>query len=159
MDFDTRTKLLGEVLGNFQSLEFLLRLFLGKEEFFRLPLRRVKPGDTLPECAFTDWDSLGQLIARVNSQFLKLGLPQRIDPSLVKVRDALAHGRVFMPADEDVVLLFKFGRPRKGRVTVETKYVLTEDMMGGFRGRVSDAIEMVGAALDGNPWHPDLSAR
>jgi len=160
VDYTERTALLGGVVGNFQALEFLLRLFLGGEnEMFRLPLKRAKEGDTLPECQFTDWSSLGQLIGKANVRFLRLGLPQRLDTSLSNVRDALAHGRVFSPENEPDALLFKFSHPKRGRVTVEARYTLDDKTLTDFRGRTSDAIEMVAAGAGGRPWQPDLSER
>lgn len=159
MDHEEYNGLLGGVIRNFQSLEFLLRLFLGGNEFFQLPLRRTKEGDTLPECQFTDWDSLGQLMAGANRRFLRLGLTQRIDPSLVKVRDAFAHGRVFAPEDEEYNILFKFGRPRHGKIRIEARYTLDEETLRDFLGRTADAIEMVAAAQKGHDWQPDLSDR
>ena len=117
---------LGKLLGNFHSLEFLLRIFLYKlpsaassgvaygTDIYSLPV-----GTELAECALTDYDSLGQLIDKFNSEMERRTLPQ-IDRTLVEVRDAVAHGRVSTSAKDQPLRLLKFSKPCAGTGCLDT---------------------------------------
>jgi hypothetical protein len=48
---------------------------------------------------------------KVNSELQALELSNRVDESLVKLRDALAHGRVLADVPEGPFRIFKFSKP------------------------------------------------
>jgi hypothetical protein len=91
---------LGDVVSMFQTLELFLRVRLEQipgarpmgitayQDIFAYPV------DTeLPETEMTSYDSLGPLVTRYNSECQQRGYPE-IDPTVVSLRDALAHGKV-----------------------------------------------------------------
>jgi hypothetical protein len=134
---------------NFQTLEYLLRVYIGN-----LPASRpwgipagvdiyVSPvGTYLPENDLTSYDSLGQLIDKFNVEANKTGLPT-VDRSLVGLRDALAHGRVSADVPEDTLRLLKFDKPQNGRVRVSFNEVMTEAWFKLQRERTESAVHIV----------------
>ena len=124
MTLDEHARHLGGLLGNFQSLEFILRAFLQTLPNARpigvphgTDLYSFPVGADLPENELTSYDSLGQLIDKFNAEMKKRGLAI-IDKSLIDVRDALAHGRVSASSVTDTLRLLKFSKPADGRVRV-----------------------------------------
>src|SRR5947209_2870741 len=92
---------LGELLRTFQSLEFLLRSFLYEKAdppHTKFPdnfvIQKLSVGDTVETNAATDFSSLSQLIDRYNKLIKPTAPELMLDPSIVQLRDALAHGRV-----------------------------------------------------------------
>jgi hypothetical protein len=74
-------------------------------------------GDTVAETPLTDWSSLGVLIDRYNAAMgPKSSL--RVSRTVVDLRDALAHGRMFMASMQDVPILIKFEKPSGGHTRV-----------------------------------------
>jgi len=147
MDLVKHAGTLGRLVGNLQSLEFLLRLFLQKQPSAR-PLGMAPGKDVysypvgswLPENDLTSYDSLGQLIDKYNAQ------PHvtQVDRSIVEVRDALAHGRVSGTDDSTQPLrLMKFSRPCAGRVRVEYNEELSPEWFSTEIRRVLDAVKGV----------------
>jgi len=57
------------------------------------------------------YDTLAQVMKKVNSELQALELSNRVDESLVKLRDALAHGRVLADVPEGPFRIFKFSKP------------------------------------------------
>jgi hypothetical protein len=103
------------------------------------PLLAANVGDSFPVNALTSYDSLGQLIEAYNAT-----ASIKIDLSLVRLRDTLAHGRVLCADDVWVKFsLMKFTRPESGSVTVETRYDLTLDWMDKQIARTSEALHAV----------------
>jgi hypothetical protein len=89
---------LGKFVSNLQCLEFLLRNYLYnhmESSASTLPVRlhEMHVGDWVAVNAFTDYKSLGQLIEHYN-EAVAADPNLVVDPSVVSVRDALAHGRV-----------------------------------------------------------------
>jgi hypothetical protein len=117
MPLDQHAIQLGGLVASFQSLEFLLRLFLQKLPSARplgIPhgtdVYSYPVGTELPESELTSYDSLGQLIDKYNAEMRRRGHLQ-IDPTLVEIRDALAHGRVSAGTiDENLRLLNSTGQ-------------------------------------------------
>lgn len=137
---------LGRLIGNFWSLEWMLRNVLyhiGHPPHTMMaprPLFSANVGDRFPVNALTSYASLGQLIDAYNATTT---VP--IDRSFVTLRDTLAHGRVLC-ADETWVnlALMKFSRPdASGMVNVETHYDLTLDWMNDQIAQVGDALARV----------------
>src|SRR5919109_181539 len=106
MTLDEHAKHLGGLVGNFQSLEFVLRAFLQGLPTARpigIPqgtdIYSFPVGAELSENELTSYDSLGDLIDKFNAEMKRRGL-SGIDPKLVE-GDALAHGRVSAPSMSD----------------------------------------------------------
>jgi hypothetical protein len=137
---------LGGLIGNFQSLEFVLRAFLHKQPNAR-PLGApygtdiyLSPvGTTLAESDITSFDSLGQLIDKYNVVAASRNLPN-VDRTLVDIRDALAHGRVSAPAESERLRLIKYGRPSNGRVRVEFNVEMSGAWLIEQKRRVFEAM-------------------
>jgi hypothetical protein len=144
---------LGCLVGNFQSLEILLRMFLTSlpdarphglphgEDMFLYPV-----GTSLPLNDITSYDALDKLIRKFNVVAARQGLPE-IDISLVEVRDALAHGRVSATAQGETLRLVKFTRPISGQVTVAFNVEMSKEWLGNQRRRVYEAMQIVVARL------------
>jgi len=133
---------LGQIWGNFHSLEMVLRSYLA----FHDPRKALKEGqsfetlavgDVVGENPTTDFSSLGQLIEQFNKAVSK---NRRIDPTLVDLRDALAHGRVWSLDETFPLRLLKFSRPDNGRVTVTWASTMTDDWLNEQRQRVLEAL-------------------
>src|SRR6266852_8035970 len=99
MDLREHAALMGKLLLSSQCLEYALRASL--YERCDPPHEPLAPGivldtmsfgDLVPENAITRWDSLTHLIKRYNRAISDQQLA--VDPSLVDLRDALAHGRM-----------------------------------------------------------------
>ncbi len=115
---------------NLQSLEFALRAYLYNqahhlhlhENFFSL-----KIGDVVSANEMTDYGALGQLIERYNRTIPD---PQRkVDRSVVDIRNALAHGRVFAALPQPPFTLLKFGPVKNGKTKVTYQEELTEEWL------------------------------
>lgn len=149
MNLDEHALHLGGLLGNFQSLEFLLRATLSKLPGARprvIPVGQdiyLSPvGAQLPESDMTSYDSLGQLITKFNATAATQGKAS-IDETLVVIRDALAHGRVSAAATDQPLRLLKFDRPQNGTVRVTFNEALSEDWFVTQKRRVYEAIDVV----------------
>lgn len=116
---------LGAVIANLQGLEFYIRCVLSElpdspphglaegENIFD-----CKVGSELLESPMTNFDTLGTLIAKFNLVAKTYGWDQ-LDMQLVQIRDALAHGRVAYPDDDEhFPHLMKFSKPRESKVQV-----------------------------------------
>ena len=148
MTSDEHYKLLGKLVGNFQSLEFILRMFLqlASARPIGIPygtnMYSSPVGAELPECAFTSYDTLGALIKKFNTEMDARRL-STIDVSLVVLRDALAHGRVSSSTPDGTMRLLKFSEPKKGRVRVVFNQEMTKAWFDAQIERVREAIRAV----------------
>jgi hypothetical protein len=151
MDFNDQAAMLGRLLMSFQCLEYALRAFL----YSRCdpPHEPLSPGsdlttmtfgDVLPENAITRWDSLTHLIRRYNRAIRDVQLA--VDPGLVELRDALAHGRIAACSSGWNFALVKFTRPYAGRVEVGFREELSKEWMEKQINRVLAECEKVGKA-------------
>ncbi len=134
MDAATRTKLnIGCLVTNLQSLEFVLRLMLESvdrdigEASMSVTLPFLSPNDHVPEAPMTDYDSLRALVEKANRVLKSRDIPHRVDPRVVELRDALAHGRVLCLRPDPPFSVVKFGKPHGGRVRVVARYDMTEE--------------------------------
>jgi hypothetical protein len=125
---------LGKLLSNFQSLEFGLRAFLTNVEIASgssFPLSEnlydMNEGDIVPENAFTNYDSLAQLIKKYNSHPKVVSDDLKIDSTLVVVRDAIAHGRVSLETLSSPLRLLKFDEPKNNQVKVKFSIIMTRE--------------------------------
>jgi hypothetical protein len=109
----------GKILANLQALEFAIRLYLYAKKdppwaALHKPLNELQIGEPVAENAMTDWSSLAQLIDRYNAHTSKSNADLRVDPSVIEVRDVLAHSRVWLPDTDGIPLLLKFEKPASG---------------------------------------------
>ncbi len=147
---------LGKLVGNLQSLEALLRLYLRK---ISEKTSAAKPtgssywdlsiGDTVPEDEFSNFDSLGALVAKFNTDITARDPELLPDPSVVEVRDLIAHGRVAGSATDTATLrIVKFSKPSLGRVTVVASALMDDAWFQVNIDLVFKQIEKVGLALE-----------
>ena len=141
---------LGGLMGNLQSLEFVIRVFLGHlpgalphpvphgTDVYTLPV-----GTKLPVSELTDDCSLGKLIEKFNVEMAARRAPL-MDATLVNLRDALAHGRVSAAMQGDTLRLLKFSRPdRRGMVTITFNESMTAEWFTTQKKRVREAMLLV----------------
>lgn len=140
---------LGGLVGNFHALEFVLRCY-----FQALPTARpigisygtdiysFPVGAEVPENELTSYDSLGSLIQRFNGDMQSRGAAT-IDPTLVRLRDAIAHGRVSTKTKDGTLRLLKFGKPKEGKITIEFNEKMTEEWFKVQIPRVFSAVAVV----------------
>jgi hypothetical protein len=112
---------IGKILSNLQSLEFALRLLLyelqkahADDQAQSFKLESLSVGEWIEENPLTSYDTLGQLIKKVNSAFSARGFTDLVDESVVTLRDAIAHGSVSSLQAEGPYSIFKFSKPRDG---------------------------------------------
>ena len=150
---ETYREQLGGLVGNFHSLEFILRAYLQKSPGARpigLPhgtdVYKFPVGTELPLSEITSYDSLADLINRFNKEMVRQSLPE-LDVTLVEVRDALAHGRVSGSSIDGHLRLLKFDRPKDGKVRVVFNEELSVAWFKEQTKRVYSAIEIVAAQI------------
>ena len=147
---------LGKLIGNFQSLETLLRTFLHRMSAAtaaRLPEGKtyfgLQVGEEVPVNAFTNFDSLGQLIEKYNAVVQAKAQALVVDATIVAVRDLLAHGRVTADSpDEARLTIIKFSRPLNGVVLVTDSAMMTNQWCQERIDVVRMQIEKVARALE-----------
>lgn len=152
----------GRILLNLKALEFALRVFLldpveAHSATCSLDIEKLDFGDWVPEDALTNYDSLGALVCKVNERLKVEGVPDRIDESLVDLRDALAHGRLYSDRPKGGPFqLLKFSRAEKGQVQVTTAILVTPQWLTEQVKRTKSEVEKVVqvARRLGNPCFP-----
>ena len=143
---------LGKLVGNLQSLEGLLRCYLLNIDQTPPASKgtlywNLKTGDVVPEDAFTNYDTLGDLINKYNADVQSRDAGLRVDPSLVSVRDLLAHGRVAAGApDPSLLKIVKFNRPSDGNVKVVAAALMDETWFKAQNSLVLTQLKHVHAA-------------
>jgi hypothetical protein len=151
MHLSEHTAIMGRLLVSFQCLEYAMRTFL--YERHDPPHEPLAPGsdlnsmsfgDVVPENAITRWDSLTHLIKRYNRAVGEGELA--VDPGLVDLRDALAHGRMAGSLSEGNFALVKFTRPYAGRVEVGFREKLSKEWLENQIKRVLAECEKVAKA-------------
>ncbi len=120
---------LGQLVNNLHALEFLLRTFLLTKQHLSgepIPnLHSAKEGDWVPLNPFTNYDTLGELIKKFNNVIQTSHPEALIDSSVIKVRDAIAHGRVAGETPSPPMTLVKFSKKSKnGKVQITTKIIM-----------------------------------
>lgn len=154
MTIDEHAKHLGGLVTNLQSLEFILRIFHNRQPGARpigFPegsnIYESQVGQQVPESDLTSYDSLGTLITKYNAVMDEKGV-EKLDATIVDLRDALAHGRVSAALPDDHMRLLKFDRPRHGVVRVAFNQEMSEDWFKAQKTRVYAAIKVVQAQID-----------
>lgn len=117
---------IGKIVGNLQAVEFLLRIFFcdAEGESYDWPDSATRD---VAVNHLTNQDSLGKLIRNFNSLLSSNEGQFQIDLGIVRIRDAIAHGRPTALSKEFPVTLWKFGKPKDGRVALEFFEVLNEE--------------------------------
>ena len=131
MDGKDHVNGVGNIVTNLQALESLLRGFL--VERYDQCAGFPNMGDKIA-CRnyLTNFVSLGELIKDYHSALADHEKKYSIDESVVLIRDALAHGRLFVRGNEPAppFELWKFGRANKdGKIPVEFSETLTQDWL------------------------------
>lgn len=138
---------LGRLVNNMQELEMLLRATLFQDEITRGISKQTDKtlvqGEIIPENAYTNWDTLGVLIQKYNKLTISAGLT--IDETLVDIRDAIAHGRVFAYTPSGINQLVRFHKPENNLVKVKFSVSMTDEWFGKTIGSFYDAIRRVDA--------------
>lgn len=139
---------LGKLIVNLHSLEFALRAFLwnrqgGSSWKF---LDNLQEGNTVSENAFTNYDTLKELIAKYNNLVTSVSSDLCVDSQLVKLRDALAHGRVASNTPQPPLRLLKFDKPSRGTVKVTHSVLVDENWLAAQTTRVRVEMEKIVAA-------------
>lgn len=146
---------LGKVIANLHSLEASIRIFLAAKDAgngMEIDVCALSQDEIVPETFLSSYDSLGQVIRKYN----ELAAPDcQVDPTIVILRDSLAHGRVIgMDATTERLRLVKFGRRDvNGNVRVELAEDLTLDWLIEQRQRVYAEILKVGRSLGARVVH------
>ncbi len=136
----------GKLVVNMQSLEFVLRGFLHNDEIARgitsttpTDYNKMKQGDIVLKNAFTNYDTLRDLIRKYNSDSRIQSSKLTINETLADVRDAIAHGRVSSSNPSSTMHLLKFKRPNKDKVEVAFSELMTKDWFQTQLSRFYDA--------------------
>jgi len=133
MRVKTHTRYTGIMVLNFQAIETAIRAFLECQEGRRITFPLYKPDiKTAPLTRMTDYEYFGPLVAEFNSSLRTEDEKKRftLDTSIVDVRNALAHGRLFTEETHFPARLWKFGRPDgDGNATVEFCQLLTPEWL------------------------------
>ena len=146
----------GSLMGNILSLEFLLRLFLLKNEGNSedsFPewgkFHELKEGDSITLNAFTRDKYFSNVVQKYNkdSRIEKRGLA--INNTLVDLRNALAHGMIsgLNPSPPLRLLHFDFDR-KQGIVSVKLNVLLTIQWFNEQIVQVRLAMENVEKAIE-----------
>ena len=142
---------LGKLLGNLQSLECMLRFYLLKRDKGALSLSywALQVGDEIPSDAFSNYDSLGKMLDKFNVDVASRDAKLKLDPSVVAIRDLLAHGRVAADKEDTSRLrIVKFGLPSGGKVQVVASAVMSDDWFDPNIALVYEQVVKVGKALE-----------
>jgi len=122
MDADQHALGLGRLMGNLQSLEATIRIFLSRTD----PSKNYMIGGP----------TLGPLVKKYNDQ-LASNEPYSIDQQVVTIRNALAHGLVIAPSNMSLSLTRIMSLPltlfHDGQL-----YVMTVDWFQGQHTLVQD---------------------
>ena len=147
---------IGKIVVNLQSLEFLLRLFLqnvqnpkAASRYAPYDFTNLTVGAWVPLDFLTSYDGLKELIQKVNSTLEARGLSERIDESIVQLRDAIAHGRVLGNEAEGPFHIFKFSKPNKSKtqVRVELSVEMTPEWLAAqVRHTYDETLKIMNAA-------------
>ena len=126
---------LGRVVSNLLALETWIRHALlqhspNRNRPTKLSIKTLAIGSVVPIHELTNYKTLGALLKEFNLLQRRLGREIIDEDEIVKLRDALAHGRVVAESDEVFpVRLIKFSAENRADSTVTVTYseVLDED--------------------------------
>jgi hypothetical protein len=128
MDHDDHAKGVGKIVSNLESLEFLIRIYLSSANNHKIEFPTPDTKE-LPETYITNYMSLDDLTEEYNESLTPAEQIHRVDIEVVKIRDALAHGRIFSNTESFPITLYKFSKPKDGKAAVEFAETLTTDWL------------------------------
>jgi len=141
---------IGKIVANLQSLEFVLRLILdelqnihGEGKRTQINFMKLTTGEWVSENYFTNYDTLNQLIQKVNSELHSRGLSERVDDSLVELRDTLAHGRVLALNPDGPYRVLKFSKPKDSKVQATVSVDITPDWLSQQIKRTANELRKI----------------
>jgi hypothetical protein len=76
------------------------------------------------------------LIDQFNNSLMPDEQHFKVDRQVVEIRDAIAHGRLLATEQQPPFRLWKFGRPKKGRVPVQFCEELNEQWLTATRNMI-----------------------
>lgn len=150
--FESHALNLGKVVGNLLMLEMGARMVIVKvdqraAEQVQTQLPQVRTGDLVELNAFTNGDDLTETLEKYNK---RAPLDCRVDVMpIVRLRDALGHGRTFGFGSMNHLRLLKFSRKSMdGKVSVELATDMTEEWFRENIRMLIEALEKMRKALD-----------
>jgi hypothetical protein len=158
MNLDNHAFLIGRLVCNLHSLEFVVRAYLYANRSqphtdleYGKNLNTLTLGDEVPINAMTDYSTLGQLIDRYNDLVKTTHPDLQIDRSVIDIRDAIAHGRVSSDRPDADLVLLKFEKPVENITTVSFREDLSPEWLSIQVGKVLTELRKVGKA-PGTPF-------
>ncbi|MBB1299196.1 hypothetical protein [Pseudoalteromonas sp. SR41-7] len=136
---------LGKLWTNFNSLELLLRFYIAKKLGEPDIGLDGKVGEILNVNPITDYRTFRQLTSKYN----ELSETTLNFEPIEKLRDALAHGRIFTNDDTPMTVV-KFSKPKRSqsdKTTVEYREVLTLKFLSEKNSFLRDLIKQVADAM------------
>jgi hypothetical protein len=138
---------IGKIVMNLQSLELSLRLVLDRLQNLdggtEIDLMDLTVGEWVSENYFTNYNTLNQLIKKFNSELRSRGLTERVDDSIVELRDAIAHGRVLALNPEGPYRMVKFSQSKDNKVQVVRSLDITKDWLSEQVSKTNSEIRKV----------------
>jgi hypothetical protein len=132
----------GKIIGNLHAVEHLLRIFLCEAKGQKLEY--PKTGDThIPETYLTNRWSLEPVIKAYNATLSATEQNYSVDVAIVKLRDAIAHGRLASKSESFPLTLYKFGEPSGGLIPIEEATELDQSWLDEKRALILAQIEKV----------------
>jgi hypothetical protein len=128
MDVQEYNQLIGAIVTNLQALESVLRYYSIRNKAKEIELPKVGTVETT-ENALTSNAVLGTLVDKFNNSLTAKEQESKIDRQVVKIRDVIAYGRLLASEQQPPFRLWKFGRPKNGRVPVEFCHDLNEEWL------------------------------
>ena len=128
MNHDDHAKGVGKIVSNLELLEFLIRIYLSSANNQKIEFPTSTTTE-LPETYITNYMSLGDLTDKYNEGLTSAEQIHCVDIEVVKVRDALAHGRIFSHTESFPITLYKFSKPKDGKAAVEYAENFTTDWL------------------------------
>jgi hypothetical protein len=134
---------LGKVIGNLHALAHVLRVFLCEANGEKLEYPS-STSSSVVENHLTNFKSLRPIINEYNNSLQPTERQYWVDPTVVDIRDALAHGRIASRIKEFPVTLFKFGaKDATGKIPVDRVDVLDDRWFADKRAFVLKQIDAV----------------
>lgn len=145
----------GKLVTHLHALEYVLRGRLSYEDpdvngrpAADMRLAVLQPGDSVPVNSLTSYESLDQLIIRYNGSLPQEDDDLEADPSVGRLRDAVAHGRLVPIESEARLRLVKFARPEGNQTSVEFAETLTPEWIKSQCLRLQAEFEKVFESMD-----------
>lgn len=149
MNLEKYTLAIGKIIVNLHSLEFALRTFLWNHEDpvgltnWHIAMPQLQVGQTVPVNALSNFDTLGKLIEKFNEIMQKTDSTLSVDQTIVDLRDALAHGRIWAEVPQPPMQLVKFDKPNGSETTVTHAELIDSIWLDSQKTRVWNEIEKV----------------